>query len=165
MSHPLPESALKVQAALARLATPFHVTTMPETTRTAKDAARAIGCTIGQIAKSIVFRGTSTGKPVLVIASGANRVDEEAVARLAGEPIGRATPEFVRESTGFAIGGVPPVGFAQPIETWIDHDLLQYQEVWAAAGTPFAVFRLDPRALPVISGGTVAHVAVGLTRP
>lgn len=115
---------------------------------------------MGQIAKSIVFRGARTGKAVLAIASGVNRVDETVMARLAREPIARATPEFVRESTGFAIGGVAPVGFPQPIETWIDDDLLQYWEVWAAAGTPFAVFRLDPRALPPITQGTIAEIAV-----
>jgi prolyl-tRNA editing enzyme YbaK/EbsC (Cys-tRNA(Pro) deacylase) len=158
MTDALPDSALKVQAVLARLGTPFRVVTMPATTRTVQDAAAAIGCAVGQIAKSIMFRGAVTGKSVLVIASGVNRINEESISALAGEPITKASADFVRESTGFAIGGVPPLGFPQPVETWIDASLLQYSEVWAAAGTPDAVFSLDPHALPAITGGMVVDV-------
>jgi prolyl-tRNA editing enzyme YbaK/EbsC (Cys-tRNA(Pro) deacylase) len=158
MSSQLPESARRVQEALDRSGLPFRVVEMPASTRTAKEAAAAIGCTVAQIAKSILFRGAVTGKPILVVASGVNRVNEEAVAALAGEPLEKASPEFVRESTGYAIGGVPPGGFSVPIATWIDQDLLQFEEVWAAAGTPFAVFSLDPRRLPEITGGAVARV-------
>ncbi|MGH2349378.1 MAG: YbaK/EbsC family protein [bacterium] len=158
MSDALPDSALKVQAVLARLGTPFQVVTMPATTRTVQDAAAAIGCAVGQIVKSIVFRGAVSGKPVLVIASGANRINEKSIAALSGEPITKASADFVRESTGFAIGGVPPVGFSRPIETWIDESLLQHSEVWAAAGTPNAVFSLDPQALPAMTGGKTVDI-------
>ncbi len=94
-----------------------------------------------------------------MIASGINRVDEKVIAERTGEPLTKATPDFVREATGYVIGGVPPVGFPQPIETWIDRDLLQHTEVWAAAGTPFTVFSLDPSALAGLTGGTVLAVA------
>jgi prolyl-tRNA editing enzyme YbaK/EbsC (Cys-tRNA(Pro) deacylase) len=159
MPESLPTSALRVQAALVALGTPFNVVVMPDTTRTAKDAAAAIGCDVAQIAKSILFRGTATGKPVLVIASGPNRINEQTIAAFAGEPIAKASADFVRESTGFAIGGVPPVGFPQPIETWIDVTLLQHAEIWAAAGTPNAVFKVDPQALSAITGGKAVDVA------
>ena len=159
MSLQLPESARRVQEALDRSGLAFRVVQMPASTRTAKEAAAAIGCTVAQIAKSILFRGAVSGKPILVVASGVNRVNEQAVAALAGEPPEKASPDFVRESTGYVIGGVPPVGFPSPIATWIDQDLLQFEEVWAAAGTPFAVFSLDPRSLPDITGGAVARVA------
>jgi len=147
-----------VQAALENAGLPLRVVAMPGTTRTAAEAAAGIGCTVAQIAKSILFRGATTGKPILVVASGTNRVNERLVAELAGEPLGKADADFVRSSTGYAIGGVPPVGFPQPIETWIDRDLLQYKEVWAAAGTPFTVFAVDPSTLPMITGGAVVQI-------
>lgn len=154
----LPPSAQRVQAALEHAGVPFRVVVMQGTTRTAQQAAQAIGCTVAQIAKSVLFRGETTGKPILVIASGTNRVSESTVAALAGERPAKADADFVRTSTGYAIGGVPPVGFPEPIDTWIDRDLLQFEEVWAAAGTPFAVFSLDPRALPALTAGTVAEI-------
>ena len=157
-SSQLPESARRVQVALDRSGLAFRVVEMPASTRTAKEAAAAIGCTVAQIAKSILFRGAASGKPILVVASGVNRVNEQAVAALAGEPLQKATPDFVRESTGYAIGGVPPAGFPKSIATWIDQDLLQFEEVWAAAGTPYTVFSLDPRRLPEITGGVLARV-------
>lgn len=159
MSDHLPPSAARVQQALDAHHSSFRVVQMASTTRTAQEAAAAIGCSVSQIAKSILFRGADTGKPVLVIASGTNRVDEKLIAARAGEPLGKATPDFVRDATGYVIGGVPPVGFPQPIETWIDADLLQFAEVWAAAGTPFAVFSLDPHALATLTGGTVVQVS------
>ena len=119
-----------------------------------------MGCNVDQIAKSIVFCGAASGRAVLVIASGANRVDETAVAALLGEPLGKADADFVRRQTGFVIGGVPPVGHDRPLVTFIDEDLLAFTDIWAAAGTPFAVFRLDPRALPDLTGGTVAEIAL-----
>jgi prolyl-tRNA editing enzyme YbaK/EbsC (Cys-tRNA(Pro) deacylase) len=158
MNPELPTSALRVQQALHALGAPLRVVQMPGTTRTAEEAARAIGCTVGQIAKSIVFRGAKTARPILVIASGANRVDETKVADRVGEPLAKATADFVREATGYAIGGVPPVGFSEPIETWIDRDLLEYDVVWAAAGTPHTVFSLEPNLLPALTGGTVIEV-------
>ena len=115
---------------------------------------------VAQIAKSILFRGAVSGQPVLVVASGVNRVNEQAAAALAGEPLEKASPDFVRAATGYAIGGVAPVGFPAPIATRIDQDLLQFEEVWAAAGTPFAVFSLDPHHLSEITGGAVARLAV-----
>ena len=148
-------SALKVQAALGPR---FTVLEFDAGTRTAADAAAAIGCTVAEIAKSLVFRAES-GKSVLVIASGANRVDEKKAAAVVGERIGRADADFVREATGFAIGGVPPLGHAtQPI-VLIDQGLMQFGEIWAAAGTPNAVFRLTPADLVALTGGVVAEIA------
>jgi prolyl-tRNA editing enzyme YbaK/EbsC (Cys-tRNA(Pro) deacylase) len=130
----------------------------PESTRTAVDAAAAIGCTVDQIAKSLVFRATETDRAVLVIASGANRVDERKVAAALGEPLGKANADFVRARTGFAIGGVPPIGHATPPVVFIDRDLLALNEIWAAAGTPNAVFPLRAADLEVLTGGTVLDI-------
>lgn len=151
-------SAERVRAALAALGCDFQVREFPESTRTSAEAAAAIGCGVGQIAKSLVFRAKPSGRPVLVIASGANRVDEKKVGRLIGERISRAAPEFVREKTGFAIGGVPPVGHPEPPVTLIDRDLLVFEEVWAAAGTPNAVFRLAPGDLARMTGGAAQDI-------
>lgn len=153
-------SARKVQAALESKGYSFEVQELDKSTRSAAEAAAAIGCEIGQIAKSVLFRGAETGRPVLVIASGANRVDERAVAELIGEPTGKANADFVRQETGFVIGGVPPVGHDKPIPTLIDEDLSAFEVIWAAAGTPFAVFRLDPRSLAELTGGEVARLAL-----
>jgi prolyl-tRNA editing enzyme YbaK/EbsC (Cys-tRNA(Pro) deacylase) len=125
---------------------------MPSSTRTAKEAAAAIGCEVGQIAKSLVFRGVQTGSALLVIASGNNRVNEATLLVVVGEPIARATPEFVRDATGYAIGGVPPVGHDRALRVWIDEDLFAYEVVWAAAGTPFAVFPITPAELQLVAG-------------
>jgi prolyl-tRNA editing enzyme YbaK/EbsC (Cys-tRNA(Pro) deacylase) len=126
---------------------------LPDSTRTAPEAAAAVGCEVGQICKSLVFRVGDD--PLLVVASGANRVDE---ARFGAT---KADAAFVRETTGFAIGGVAPVGHARPIDTVVDEDLLRYDVVWAAAGTPRAVFAIAPRALVEASGGRVARVSPG----
>ena len=128
---------------------------LPASTRTAQEAADAVGCSVGQIVKSLVFRGKQSGKAVFVAASGANRVDEKRLKEYAGEGIEKATPEFVRETTGFAIGGVSPVGHLQSIESYIDEDLLGYTELWAAAGTPNAVFKLTPADLIHLTAGKV----------
>ena len=133
----------------------------PESTRSAAEAAVAIGCGVGQIAKSLVFRATQSDRPVLVIASGVNRVDEAKVGALLGEAIGRADADFVRARTGFAIGGVPPLGHVEPPAAFIDRDLLAFDEIWAAAGTPNAVFLLHPEDLPRMTGGRVADVKRG----
>ena len=154
----LKASAQRVQAALAELGFAFDVREFPESTRTSAEAAAAIGCAVGQIAKSLVFRARQSGRPVLVIASGANRVDENKIGRLIGEKIGRADAAFVREKTGFAIGGVPPLGHAEPPLALIDEDLLEFSEVWAAAGTPNAVFRLAPGDLAAMTAGRTADV-------
>jgi Cys-tRNA(Pro) deacylase len=148
-------SALKVQAALGPR---FTVLEFDAGARTAAEAAAAIGCTVAEIAKSLVFRAES-GRSVLVVASGADRVDEKKAAAAIGERIGRADADFVRERTGFAIGGVPPLGHAtQPI-VLIDQGLMQFDEIWAAAGTPNAVFRLTPADLVALTGGAVAEIA------
>lgn len=135
------------------------VRTFPEGTRTAVDAAAAVGCDVAQIVKSLVFR-RETGAAVLVVASGRNRVDEAKVQALLGEPVGKADASFVRETTGYAIGGVPPAAHATPIETLVDEDLLAFDEVWAAAGTPRTVFALTPEELVAITRGRVADVAL-----
>jgi prolyl-tRNA editing enzyme YbaK/EbsC (Cys-tRNA(Pro) deacylase) len=157
----LSPSAQKVQAALAVRGLTLTVVELPQSTRTAAEAAQAVGCAVGQIVKSIIFRAAKTGRPVLVLTSGANRVSEKAVAAMLGEPLARADPDFVRVRTGFAIGGVPPVAHAEPPVTFIDEDLLTYTEIWAAAGTPNAVFRLTPQDLLTLTRGQVARVKAG----
>ena len=141
LARPLSASALKVQEAIAALGLELKVFELEAPVRTAADAARAVGCEVGQIAKSLIFRSASD-RAVLVIASGANRVNESRIARLIGEPIGRADPEFVRERTGFAIGGIPPVGHRTPLVTFVDRDLQRWPRIWAAAGHPNALFEL-----------------------
>jgi Cys-tRNA(Pro) deacylase len=158
MSNELSASAQRVQAALARHGIDCQVQEMDQTTRSAADAASAVGCKVGQIAKSLVFRGKATGRAVLVIASGANRVDLARLADTLSEPVDMADPDFVRQQTGFAIGGVPPLGHRQPLEIYIDEDLMQYADIWAAAGTPRAVFRLTPDQMVQITGGRVMAV-------
>jgi prolyl-tRNA editing enzyme YbaK/EbsC (Cys-tRNA(Pro) deacylase) len=133
--------------------------TYPESTRTAEDAATAIGCDVAQIAKSLIFQGKSSGKPVLVVASGANRVDEKRIRDLIGEKIGKADAGFVRAKTGFAIGGVPPVGHAEAPICVLDEDLRRHGVIWAAAGTPRTVFQLTPDQLARITEGRWAAVA------
>jgi prolyl-tRNA editing enzyme YbaK/EbsC (Cys-tRNA(Pro) deacylase) len=149
-------SALKVQAALGPA---YQVVEFDESTRTSAEAAAAIGCEVAQIAKSLIFRAAASGRAVLAIASGANRVDERKLGQLVGEKIGRADADFVREKTGFAIGGVPPLGHAEPLTTWIDEGLFAFETIWAAAGTPNAVFRLTPADLLRLTGGTKAAIA------
>lgn len=154
----LSPSAARVQALLDGIGLGHRVVEHEGSTRTSEDAANAVGCAVAQIAKSLIFRTKETGRPVLVVASGANRVDEKAVGRLIGEKIERADPEFVRGSTGFAIGGVPPIGHAVPPLVMIDDDLLRLETIWAAAGTPNAVFRLTPADLVSMTGGRVEAV-------
>lgn len=155
----LSPSAQRVQDALAALGLPGQVAELPASTRTAPDAAAAIGCAVGQIVKSLVFRAADSGRPILVLASGANRVDEARLAKLVGEPVAKADAAFVRASTGYAIGGVAPVGHPQPLRTIIDADLLAYAIVWAAAGTPNSVFPIAPGDLPRITDGSVEQIA------
>ena len=149
-------SALKVQAVLGE---DFEVLEFETSTRTAAEAAAAIGCTVGQIAKSLIFRAVDSGRPVLAIASGSVRVDEARLSELLGENIGRADAAFVREQTGYAIGGVPPVGHSADSAIFIDETLLTFDTIWAAGGTPNAVFRLKPDDLVRLTGGTVAEIA------
>lgn len=154
----LPPAARRVQDALDAAGLDCRVVRYPAGTRTAADAARAIGCEVAQIVKSLVFRGERSGDGVLVLTGGANRVDPQRLLPVLGERPGKADAAFVRAWTGYAIGGVPPVGHARPMRTLIDADLLDWPEVWAAAGTPDTVFALPPAALAPLTGGTVLRV-------
>lgn len=154
----LSSSALKVQQALDAIGMQLEVVELPASTRTSLEAAQAVGCQVGQIAKSIIFQALTSQRPVLVIASGPNRINEKVIEELIGETIGKAGADFVRQRTGFVIGGVPPVGHTEQLETFIDQDLLQYPEIWAAAGTSHAVFRLTPDELLRMTGGKVIKV-------
>lgn len=155
---PLSASAQKVQDAIRALGFANQVIELDSPVRTAADAARAVGCEVAQIVKSIVFRAARTDRGVLVLTSGANRVDEARIAEVLGEPLGKADPAFVRERTGFAIGGVPPLGHAAPFVTFLDEDLLALAELWAAAGHPNSLFRLTPGELERMTGGRVTRV-------
>ncbi len=154
----LPASAQRVQAALDAAGLETSVVELSVAARTSAQAASALGVDVGQIAKSLVFRATKSGRPVLVIAAGDRRVDEARVAALLGEPIERATPEFVRENAGFAIGGVAPVAHAASMATFVDASLRRFPVLWAAGGTPHCVFPIDPAALVRVSGGTEVEV-------
>jgi Cys-tRNA(Pro) deacylase len=154
---PLKPAAQRVQDALRGLGLDAEVIEFAETTRTSQDAAAALGCEVGQIAKSLVF--TAGGRPVLAIASGANRVDTAKLAAAAGGAVGRADADTVRAATGYAIGGVAPVGHATPLPIFIDQDLLRFTRIYAAAGTPNAVFPLTPADLVRITGGRVVDIA------
>ena len=158
MSEPLSESAQKVQDALNRHGLSGAVVELPGSTRTSQEAAQAIGCRVEQIAKSLVFQGRTTKRPVLVVASGANRVNQKRLRDLLSEPVKKADADFVREHTGFAIGGVPPTGLSKPMEIFIDEDLFKYEEIWAAAGTPHAVFKLTAADLVRITQGKVVTI-------
>jgi prolyl-tRNA editing enzyme YbaK/EbsC (Cys-tRNA(Pro) deacylase) len=160
MPSSLSASAQKVQGALQHLGLELQVVELPGSTRTAVEAAQAIGCQVGQIAKSLIFKTKNTECPILVIASGDNRVNERLIADRVGEKIMKADADFVRQHTGFVIGGVPPVGHAEVIPTFIDRDLLGYPEIWAAAGTPHAVFRLAPDLLVKATGGDVIPISL-----
>jgi len=158
MSPLLSPSAQKVQDALKSLGFPNQIIELQSTTRTSAEAAQAVGCRVEQIAKSIVFQGKQTHKPILVIASGPNRVNEKKIAEFVSEPLGEADADYVRNRTGFVIGGVPPIGHLEKLEIFIDEDLLQYEETWAAAGNPNAVFRLTPSDLIKMTAGRVVTI-------
>lgn len=152
-SPELPVSAQRVQEALARLGIDSRVVELPVAARTSQQAAAALGVEVGRIAKSLVFRASASSRAVLVIAAGDRRVDERRLAEALGEPIERAAPEFVRQHTGFAIGGVAPLGHPQPLTTFVDASLRRFETVWAAGGTPHCVFPIAPAALLAASGG------------
>ena len=154
----LSPSAQKIQDALRNLGFDLAVIENTESARTAQEAADRVGVTLGQIVKSLIFKGKTSGKPILVLTSGANRVDEKRIKAYAGEKIGRAEPDFVRAVTGYAIGGVPPIAHVQQMETYLDEDLMQYDVIWAAAGTPNAVFGLTPDDLQKMTGGQVKRI-------
>jgi prolyl-tRNA editing enzyme YbaK/EbsC (Cys-tRNA(Pro) deacylase) len=155
----LSSSAQKVQEALRQAGFSNQVIEHEATTRTAKEAAAAVGCTVGQIVKSLIFRGKQSGEPILVLASGPNRVDENLLGQAAGEQVEKPDANFVLAQTGFVIGGVPPLGHTRLLVTFIDQDLLGYDEIWAAAGTPNAVFRLTPAELQLMAPGKVIQIS------
>ena len=155
----LPASARRVADALAAAGVTTTIVVLEQAARTSADAAKAVGCEVGQIAKSLVFRLRESGRPLLVITSGANRVDEAKVGALVGEPIGRADADFVRTHTGFAIGGVAPLAHPAPLTTLIDEDLLAWDAIWAAGGHPNTVVRLTPEELRRVAGGRVVKVS------
>lgn len=153
--HP---TSLRVAQLLRDAGLDARVVEFEQPTRTSADAAAAIGCTVAEIAKSIVFRGATSGRAVVVVTSGANRVDEAKVAHAIGEPLTRADADFVRTATGYAIGGVAPLGHAQPVTLLLDADLQRFATVWAAAGTPFSVFPLTPAELRRLTDAEWADV-------
>jgi Cys-tRNA(Pro) deacylase len=158
MSEELPAKAAMVQTVLKARNLNTQVRIMPDSCRTSEMAAMAVGCQVAQIAKSLIFKAKQSGEAVLVIACGDNLVDTKKVAKLLGQKLSRADANFVRDQTGFAIGGVPPVGHPQRLQVFIDQDLLRFEEIWAAAGTPHAVFPLTPDDLVRITGGQVADL-------
>lgn len=137
----------------------LEVKEISDSTRTSQEAANSIGCSIAQIAKSIVFKGNTTGRPILIIASGANRVDEKKIEPYVNEPLIKADADFVKSETGFAIGGVPPFSHKKEIIKFIDKDLLNYKTVWAAAGNSNSVFSITPQDLIKISKGKIAEIS------
>lgn len=153
--HP---TALRTQQLLSERGLPVSVVEFDQPTRTSAEAAAAIGCTVAEIAKSIVFRGKQSGQAILVVASGDNRVCERKVAELVGEKLGRADADFVRSATGYAIGGVAPLGHSTPPRLLLDGDLRRFERIWAAAGTPFSVFPLTPDELQQLTGAGWADV-------
>jgi prolyl-tRNA editing enzyme YbaK/EbsC (Cys-tRNA(Pro) deacylase) len=157
-SQLLSKSAQSVQDALAKKNLPLQVIELAASTRTAQEAALAIGCEVAQIVKSLIFSTKDSHRPILVLASGPNRVDEKLIESQVGEKIIKADADFTREVTGFAIGGIPPVGHKQLIETYIDEDLLKYDQVWAAAGTPHAVFSLPSKELAALTHGKIITI-------
>ena len=156
----LSRASARVAEELHRLGAAAEVREMPDSTRTAAEAAAALGCGVAQIVKSLVFRSVVTDEPVLVLVSGADRVDEALLADVVGGEVEQATGKFVRERTGFAIGGVPPVGHTLPLVTYLDRHLLDHSLVWAAAGTPRAVFSIVPADLVRITSAQVVAVTV-----
>ncbi len=159
MSAALPRSARRLRAALGELGIAAEVRELPDSARTAPEAAAAVGVEQGAIVKSLVFRGTRSGEALLALVAGDNRADEAALEAAFGEPVARADADFVRAATGYAIGGVPPVGHPAPLRTVIDEDLLRYDEVWAAAGTPRCVFPVSPRTLAAVGDAPLARLA------
>ena len=155
----LKPSAQRVQDAIHASGFPNQVLELAESTRSAAEAAAAVGCDVAQIAKSLIFQGKTTGEAILIIASGANRVNEKVVAAHLGQKLSRPDADFVREQTGFAIGGVPPIGHDRAIRTIIDEDLLALTQIYAAAGHPFALFALTPQELVALTGGEVMAIA------
>lgn len=152
-------SVQRVRDALAAAEIRAEVQELASSTRTAQEAADVVGCGVGQIVKSLILKGGGSGRLYLMLTSGSNRLCVAKAAALAGEEVGMADAASVREQTGFAIGGVPPLGHLTPLTTFIDRDLLAHDAIWAAAGSPNTLFRLTPDDLKRITSGTVADVA------
>lgn len=152
------KSAQTIQDVLSQQGFDLKVIELSASTRTAVEAAQTIGCEVAQIVKSLIFRTALTKKAILILASGPNRVNEKTIEKEVGEKIEKADADFTREVTGFAIGGIPPIGLKQSIETFIDEDLLRFKELWAAAGTPHAVFKLDSLLLEKLTRGKVTAI-------
>jgi prolyl-tRNA editing enzyme YbaK/EbsC (Cys-tRNA(Pro) deacylase) len=155
-------SVARVRQALVEAGINSEVVELPGAARTAKDAARFLGCDVAQIANSLVFR-TASGEPLLVMSSGARRVDLARLAEIVGEPVAKADADFVRKATGFAIGGVPPLGHSAPLRTLVEESLAAYRELWAAAGHPHTVFRLSYAELLRITAGRAVQAAARVT--
>lgn len=155
----LPDACTRVAEAASRLGTAITIEIMEDSTRTAEKAAAACNVEVGQIVKSLVFQGETSGNAVLLLVSGSNRVDEKLVAKAIGEKIRRPDADFVRNASGFAIGGIPPFGHATAIATWIDRDLLQFSRIFAAAGTPNAIFAIAPAELQRLASAQAIQVA------
>lgn len=153
MSQLLTSSAKKVQDYLLAQGFSCVVKELPDTTRTADEAAKAIGCDVAQIAKSLIFIDEATGNPILVIASGINKVDVKKIETATGLRLIKADGKYVKERVGFAIGGIPPVCHNEPLTTFLDPTLLNYEWIWAAAGTPFAVFQLRSKEIEKMTNG------------
>jgi prolyl-tRNA editing enzyme YbaK/EbsC (Cys-tRNA(Pro) deacylase) len=153
--HP---TALRTAQLLHDAGVDARVVEFEQPTRTSAEAAAAIGCSVAEIAKSIVFRGGDSGQAIVVVASGDNRVSEAKVASSVAEPLLRADAEFVRTATGYAIGGVAPIGHAQPVKLLLDADLRRFEMVWAAAGTPYSVFPVSPDQLRALTGAEWSDV-------
>lgn len=158
LDNPLPSSAQRVADAAQRLGLSPHIVTMADSTRTAEEAAAACGCEVAQIVKSLVFRGAQSGTPYLLLVSGKNRVDEQKAAKVIGESLARPDAAYVRGTTGYAIGGIPPFGHDMPLKTFMDADLLSFASVWTAAGTPHCVMRLSPQDLQAKTGAETLTV-------
>lgn len=158
MSKELTSSARKVQNALKNHGFDCAVTELSDSTKTAREAAQAVGCQVGQIVKSLIFKGKKSHVPILVVASGSNRVNLKKISGIVSETIKMADAEFVRKKTGFTIGGVPPLGHSEKLKTFIDEDLFEYEEIWAAAGNPHALFKLTPDDLLKMTHGQIISV-------
>jgi prolyl-tRNA editing enzyme YbaK/EbsC (Cys-tRNA(Pro) deacylase) len=154
----LPAAARRVQATLAAAGSQATVIELPDSARTAEEAAAAVGCPVGAIVKSLVFRGEASGGLWLILASGSNRVHEKRLGRLLGDPLVRADADAVRAATGYAIGGVPPLAHATALPAVMDEALLGYEAVWAAAGTPRCVFRAAPQEIAQMTGARIAPI-------
>lgn len=157
--EPEPRAVTKVRGAAMAAGLEVRIAIMPDSTRTAEDAAAACGCDVGQIVKSLVFRGKDSRRPILLLVSGRNRVDTVKVAAVIGEALDRPDADFVRAVTGYAIGGIPPIGHDTPMATYLDTDLLAYPEVFAAAGTPNAIMMVNPGALSKAAAAVETKVA------